>query len=266
MKRILVVVSVIASSALLAETPEEAYARVSSCRDVWNTNALAYVKQVAIGDDPALAGTKAKWFVDVLGFPDVSETNRLGDVLYAKEEFLSWNTCLDSVISNTNCWYAVADFIARLKAASDPRWIDEKYNFVTEVLDDGVTFGGNTNPLLDFASYKLEHYEEYKRQHTNLVTEAEVFNSFYEKWSDGVSERQRRERALKRIQDFAKQRIKMDFWLFGAKDFPAEVKAVCRSNIVERAHLTTEEERDIFEDVPYWYNRVMGTKKKKAAK
>jgi len=263
MKRILVVVSVIASSALLAETVDEAYARLSSYRSLWETNAVAYCKTVKAINDPAFADANGKWFVDFLAYPDAAETNRLEDVLYAREKVISDGAGSYGVESNTNCWYALADYIARLKAASDPRWIDEKYNFVTEVLDDGVTFGGNTNPLLDFASYKLEHYEEYKRQHTNLVTEAEVFNSFYEKWSDGVSERQRRERALKRIQDFAKQRIKMDFWLFGAKDFPAEVKAVCRSNIVERAHLTAEEERDIFEDVPYWYYRVMGIKQKK---
>ena len=109
------------------------------------------------------------------------------------------------------------------------------------------------------------HYEKYTDIILNL-TDIDVENAFHREWSDGVRARQEKEWALKRIQDFAKQRIKMDFWLFGAKDFPAEVKAVCRSNIVERAHLTAEEERDIFEDVPYWYNRVMGTKKKKAAK
>ena len=42
-----------------------------------------------------------------------------------------------------------------------------------------------------------------------------------------------------------------------------EIKAMCRSNIVERAHLTAEEERDIFEYLPYWYYRVMGIKQKK---
>ena len=77
MKKLLVVGFAVAYSGLFAETAEEAYARVSSCRDVWNTNALAYVKQVAIGDDPAVAEAKAKWFVDVLAFPDVTETNRL---------------------------------------------------------------------------------------------------------------------------------------------------------------------------------------------
>ena len=119
-----------------------------------------------------------------------------------------------------------------------------------------MTFGGNTNPLLNFATYKLEHYEEYRRQHTNLVTDTEVFNSFYAEWSDSVSKRQRKERALKRAQNYAKNMMKTRFWLFGAKDLPADVKAVCRSNIVERAHLTPEEEHDIFEDIPYWFKRL----------
>ena len=47
--------------------------------------------------------------------------------------------------------------------------------------------------------------------------------------------------------------MKERFWLFGAKDLPADVKAVCRSNIVERAHLTPEEEHDIFEVIPSWF-------------
>ena len=253
MKRLLVVVSVIASSALLAETAEEAYARLSSYRSLWETNAVAYRKTVKAINDPAFADANGKWFVDFLSYPDESATNKLEDVLYARERVILHNVGSYGVQSNTNCWYALADYIAHLKDISDPRWIDEKYNFVTEVLDDGVTFGGNTNPLLDFASYKLEHYEEYKRQHTNLVTEAEVFNSFYEKWSDGVSERQRRERALKRIQDYAKQTMKERFWLFGTKGLSDSEKAVCRSNIVERAHLTPEEEHEMFEVIPHWF-------------
>ena len=245
-----------------SETVDEAYARLSSYRSLWDTNAVAYTKTVWSIRDPAFAVANGKWFVDFLSYPDESAANKLEYVLYAKESVISRNASSYGVQSNTNCWYALADYIARLKAASDPRWIDEKYNFVTEVLDDGVTFGGNTNPLLDFASYKLEHYEEYKRQHTNLVTETAALNSFYAEWSDGVSERQKKERALKRIQDFAKQTMKERFWLFGAKDLSADVKALCRSNIVDRAHLTPEEEHDIFEDVPDWYYRVMGIRRK----
>ena len=264
MKKLLVAGAIIAVHFLFAETPEEAYARVSACRDVWNTNAWAYVKQVAIGDDQALAEAKAKWFVDVLGFPDVTETNRLGDVLYAKEKFLCWNTDLGGIIVNTNCWYAVADFIARLKAASDPRWIDKSYIVEIGRMADGARLVANTNPLLDFASYKLAHYENYRERHKNIVNDTDVFNAFCREWSDGIRARQEKERTLKRAQDYAKyQTLRDRFWLFGAKNLPPEIKAICRSNIVERAHLTAEEERDIFEYVPHWYYRVMGIKQKK---
>ena len=77
MKRLVLSCMMIGVFALHAETAEEAYARLSSYRSVWDTNALAYVKLAAIGDDPAVAEAKAKWFVDVLAFPDVTETNRL---------------------------------------------------------------------------------------------------------------------------------------------------------------------------------------------
>ena len=78
-----------------------------------------------------------------------------------------------------------------------------------------------------------------------------------------IRDKQNRERALKRAQDYAKYQTMRDrFWLFGAKDLSADVKALCRSNIVDRAHLTPEEEHDIFEDVPDWYYRVMGIRGK----
>ena len=246
MKRILVVVSVIALSALLAETAEEAYARLSSYRGVWETNATAYAKLAAIGDDPAVAEAKTRWLLDVLAFPDVTETNRLVDVLWAKEEILSWNGGSASIVGNTNCWYAVADYIARLKSVADPGWQDvESESFSRAV-----------------RNYRQECLEAYVRQHTNFVAGVNPTNSFYRGWRSMYIDKWNREVRISSALDSAKQRIKMDFWLFGAKDFPAEVKAVCRSNIVERAHLTTEEERYIFEDVPYWYNRVMGIERK----
>ena len=65
---------------------------------------------------------------------------------------------------------------------------------------------------------------------------------------------------MKRAQDYAKQTMRDRFWLFGAKDLPPDVKAVCRSNIVVRAHLTPEEEKHIFDDVPDWYLRLKGIK------
>ena len=236
---------------LLAETAEEAYARLSSYRSVWDTNALAYVKLAAIGDDPAVTEAKAKWFVDVLAFPDVTETNRLDEVLSAKEKIISYNDGSYGIESNTNCWYAVADFIARLKSVVDPGWQDV----------EGESFS------IALRNYRQECLEAYVRQYTNVVSGVDPTNAFYQGWHSMYIDKWNREVSLNSALDSAKHTMKDRFWLFGAKDFPAEVKAVCRSNIVERAHLTAEEERDIFEDVPYWYNRVMGTKKmNKAAK
>jgi len=252
MKKILTVGTGVLACSLLAETVEEAYVRLSSYRSLWETNAVAYCKTAKAINSPAFAAANGKWFVDFLSYPDAT-TNRLEDVLYAREKVISDGAGSFGVESNTNCWYALADYIAHLKDISDSRWIDERYEFVTEVLDDGVRFGGNTNPLLNFASYKLEHYEEYKRQHTNLVVEADAFNAFHEEWRFMIRDKQNREHALKRVQDYAKQIMRDRFWLFGAKDLSDSEKAVCRANIVERAHLTSEEEHEIFEVIPYWF-------------
>ena len=263
MKKILTVGICALACPIIAETVEEAYARLSSYRSLWETNAVAYYKTVKAIKDPAFAVANGKWFVDFLAYPDATETNRLEDVLYARKKVISDCAGSYGVESNTNCWYALADYIAHLKDVSDPRWIDERYEVITGYFDDGVAICANTNPLLNFASYKLAHYEEYKRQHTNLVTDVDALNSFYGEWSDSVSRRQRREMELAYMQKKAMQTMKERFWLFGAKNFPPEIKAVCRSNIVERAHLTPEEEHEIFEVVPDWYYRVMGIKQKK---
>jgi hypothetical protein len=262
MKKILIVGICALASPLLAETAEEAYARLSSYKSLWETNAIAYYKTVKAINDPAFAVANGMWFVDFLAYPDATEANRLEDVLYAREKVISDGTGSYGVESNTNCWYALADYIARLKDVSDPRWVDERYEVVTGYFDDGVAICANTNPLLNFARYKLEHYEEYKRRHTNLVTKSEVDNAFRRKWSADIRERQRKERELKRAQNHAKQMMRDRFWLFGAKGLSDSEKIVCRSNIVERAHLTPEEEREIFDYVPEWYYKVMGIKRK----
>lgn len=262
MKKILAVGVYALTYSLLAETTEEAYARLSSYRSLWETNVVAYYKTAKAINDPAFAVANGKWFVDFLSYPDVTETNRLEDVLYAREKVISDCAGSFGVESNTNCWYALADYIAHLKDVSDPRWIDERHEVITGYFDDGVAICANTNPLLNFASYKQEHYEEYKRQHTNLVVEADAFNAFHKEWRLMIRGKKNREYALKRVQDYAKQMIRDRFWLFGAKDLSDSEKAVCRSNIVERAHLTPEEEREIFDYVPEWYYKVMGIKRK----
>ena len=262
MKILIAVGAVAGFGVLFGETDEEAYARLSSFRSLWETNAVSYYKTVGSINDPACAVANGKWYVDFLSYPDLMVTNRLSDVLYAKAEVISRNADSYGILYNTNCWYALADYIAHLKDESDQRWIDESYDVVTGVMDDGVKIMANTNPLLDFASCKLVHFEHYRLQHTNLVSEIDAINAFYREWSLGVREHQIRERALKRAQDNARNVLKNPFWLFGAKDMSDAEKAICRSNIVERAHLTAEEEHEIFDVVPDWYHKVMGIQRK----
>ena len=245
MKRLVLSCMMIDVFALHAETAEEAYARLSSYRSVWDTNALAYVKLAAIGDDPAVAEAKAKWFVDVLAFPDVTETNRLDEVLSAKEKIISYNDGSYGIESNTNCWYAVADFIARLKSVVDPGWQDV----------EGESF------FIALRNYRQECLEAYVRQYTNVVSGVDPTNAFYQGWHSMYIDKWNREVSLESALNRAKHTMKERFWWFGAKNMPDEVKDVRRSNIVTRAHLTPAEEHFIFDDKPDFYYKIMGIKR-----
>ena len=237
MKKILAAVVYALACPLLAETAEEAYARLSSYRSVWDTNAVAYVKLAAIGEDPAIAEAKAKWFVDVLAFPDVTETNRLNEVLFAKKKIISYNDGSYGVESNTNCWYAVADFIARLKSVSDPLWQDVESETFSRAL----------------RNYRRECLEAYVRQYTNFVSGVNPTNAFYREWHSMYIHKWNREVSISSALDRAKNTMRDRFWLFGTKGLSDSEKAICRSNIVERAHLTPEEEHEIFEVIPDWF-------------
>ena len=228
-----------------AETAEEACARLSSHRSLWETNAMAYAKMSVTGKDPVVAEAKAKWFMDVMAFPDVTETNRLDEVILAKEKILSWNTGSRGVIDNTNCWYAVADFIARVKAVADPEWQDV----------EGESFSSAVR------NYRQECLDAYVRQHTNFVAGVNPTNSFYRGWRSMYKDKWNREVRLSSALNRAKQVMKEDFWWFGAKTMSDAEKAVCRSNIVIRAHLTPAEEHFIFDDKPDLYYKIMGIKK-----
>lgn len=263
MRKILAMCVAVHLGVLVGETADEAYARLSAYRSVWETNVWAYVNTVPLTRDKSAAEANGRWFADFLSFPDVTETNRMESIFFARERvFLQ---CADSpgILYNTNAWYALADYIARLKAASDPRWIDESYVVVTDHRDDGVAICANTNPLLNFASYKKEHFDEFRSRHADLGTYGDAINAFHAEWRKMIDVRQKREWTLESALRCAKQTMKEQFWLFGAEALPAEAKATCRFNIVQRAHLSAEEERDIFYNVPDWYIKVRGRKAKK---
>ena len=70
--------------ALQGETVEEAYARLSAYRSVWETNAWAYVQTVPVVTNKALAEANGLWFADFLKYPDITDTNRLHEIIRAK--------------------------------------------------------------------------------------------------------------------------------------------------------------------------------------
>ena len=246
MKRMILFYAATGVCALLGETVDEAYARLTAYRSVWETNAWAYVQTVPVVTNKELAEANGRWFVDFLQYPDVTDANRLSEIFRAKDYAVWHYGDVVGISDNTNAWYAVADYIAHLKDVADPRWIDESYIVVTDVMDDGVKIIANTNPLLDFASYKLEHFAAFRQAHTNLVNEIDALNSFFREWSNMTNSKIRREKMLKWALVEPKRTIRENFWWFGAENMSEAEKSVCRSNIIERARLSQEEADSIF--------------------
>ena len=246
MKATMLVCAAVCGGGLIGETADEAYARLTAYRSVWETNAVAYARSICLAKDLDAAAANGMWFVDAMSFPDVTETNRLDSILQAKEEIMRQGYIEGSIQSNTNCWYALADFIARLKTTVDPRWQEEDEN----------------RPFFDFNNYRQECLEAHMRQYTNRVSKADAVKAFNRVWHSMFAAKWNREVNLHSALRHAKQMMRDRFWLFGAKDLPADVKNACRSNIVERARLTADEERYIFDEVPDWYYKVMGIKRK----
>ena len=237
---------VAAAVAACGETSAEAYARLSACRGIWETNAYAYIKSIRLADDSAAVDANGRWFIDFVELPDVAETNRIAEVLRAKADGMLWYSGCDGIAYSTNTWLAVADYISRLKNASDPRWIDESGCEEEDVLDGGICIATNANPLLDFALYKAENYESFRQRHTN-ISEIASLNLFAREWCDMIEARQRREREVKLAIERALSLINI-FWRMGARTFSVEAKSNFRSNIVERARLTEAEEHTVFGD------------------
>lgn len=248
MKRIILICFTMGVCALLGETVEEAYARLSAYRSVWETNAWAYVESVPVVTNDVLAEANGRWFVDFLQYPDVTVTNRLNEIFRAKDYAIWHYGDAIGILDNTNAWYAVADYIAHLKDVADARWIDESYIVVTDVMDDGVKIVANTNPLLDFASYKQEHFGCFRQTHTNLTNEIDALNAFFREWSNMTDSNIRREELLNAALVEPKRSIRENFWWFGTEKMSEAEKSLCRSNIVERARLSQEEADSIFVD------------------
>ena len=246
MKRLILFCVVAGVCVLQGETVDEAYARLTAYHSVWETNAWAYVQTVPVVTNKALAAANGRWFVDFLQYPDITDTNRFNEIIRAKDYAILHNGGRIGIFDNTNAWYAVADYIAHLKDVADPRWIDESYEVVTGVMDDGVKIVANTNPLLDFDSYKQEHFSDFRQAHTNFVNEVDALNAFFREWSDMTLSNIRRERLLNGALIEPKRTIRESFWWFGAEKMSEAEKNICRSNIVERARLSQEEADSIF--------------------
>ena len=75
MKRLVLICFTMGICALQGETVEEAYARLTAYRSVWETNAWAYVESVPVVTNKALAEANGRWFADFLQYPDITDTS-----------------------------------------------------------------------------------------------------------------------------------------------------------------------------------------------
>ena len=248
MKRLVVFGVIIAGRTVSGGTVEEAYERLTAHRSVWETNVWAYVQTVPVTTNELASEANGRWFVDFIQYPDISVSNRFDGILRAKGQAIWRYADIAGVHDNSNAWYAVADYIGHLKAAADPRWIDESYDVVTSVDEDGVESVTNSNPLLNFDHYRQEHFSDFRQSHTNLVNETDALNAFFKEWSDMTDLNVKRERLLKTSLHEPKRTIRECFWWFGMDHLSDAERAVVRSNIVERARLSQEEAESIFTD------------------
>jgi hypothetical protein len=220
-----------------AETPDKPLS-FSFCREIWNTNALQCVQSARGIINRQLYGVSAErmfgqWFVDFLGYPDVTETNRIEEVLYAKERAIFDFARLSGIVDNTNAWFATADFLGRLREVKDPRWIDESARVITGYVN-AIPIYANTNSLFDFTAYRKTHPD-----------------ADFRDWKMMVASRKRRERAILRVERMILRVIGEFYWRCGAKSLSIDEQAMCRSNIVVRARLTRKEEEDVFAGINY---------------
>lgn len=238
MKGILMgVIAGFCSFAIFAEM-NDVQSRFLFCREIWQTNALQCVKSARgiIGSSLSDANDNSvfgRWFVEFLDYPDVTDTNRLEKVLFAKERAIFDFASLPGVVDNTNVWFAAADFLGRLREVKAPCRIDGSTRVVTGYIND-VAICANTNSLLDFKAYRRVHP-----------------GADFRSWKKMVALRRSREQAIASAERVTLRVLGEFYWRWGARGLSPEELCVCRSNIVMRARLTREEEDEVFSGVRY---------------
>lgn len=238
MKNILIAVILVCCEGVVFAEDIGAQIRFSTCRKIWETNALQCVKSARRIIGQGMREDKGdclfnEWFVDFLNYPDITDTNRVEEVLLAKEVALLDFASSPGIVDNTNVWFAAADFLGRLRKIKDSRWIDKSMDVVTDRID-GVQITSNGNPLLDFNLYRKENP-----------------NAKFSAWKEMVASHRRREYAIARMERKLLQIVGEFYWRLGARELSQEAKEICRHEIIHRAQLTKEEENDIFSGERY---------------
>ena len=216
----------------LGETADEAYARLTAYRSVWETNCWAYIKAIPLASEANASSANSRWFVDFLGFPDFAETNRCMDILQAKRYAIHNLGFHIGIQNSSNAWFAVADFIDHVRSHADPSWVGKSayaLDYSEEDEKDPAFYRGS-NPNLDFNFYRKAHPDvDYRRWHV-LVKERRIY-----------------EDSLARVQTDAMEDLRWHFWWNGTADYTDEQMDACRSTIIERAKLTPDQAKCIFE-------------------
>jgi hypothetical protein len=238
MKNILIAVILVCCEGAVFAEDIGAQMRFSTCRKIWETNAFQCVRSARGIIGHGMRAEKGdrlfgEWFVDFLNYPDITDTNRVEEVLLAKEVALLDFASSPGIIDNTNVWFAAADFLGRLRKIKDSRWIVDSARVKSGFIN-GVTICANTNSLLYFNAYRRMHP-----------------NANYRIWKKMIVARQRREYTIARMERKILQTFGEFYWRLGARELSQEAKEICRHEIIHRAQLTKEEANDIFSGERY---------------
>ena len=123
---VLLVAAMAPCALALGETEEEAYARLSMCKSIWETNCTAYVNAIRLATDTNASSANGRWFADFMGFPDFVETNRWFEILKAKQSAIQRFGGARGIRDSSNAWFAVAEYVGRMRRESIPGFMNEE--------------------------------------------------------------------------------------------------------------------------------------------
>lgn len=176
---VLVVASAIALTAADAHTVAESntVSNLYATTNLWGVSIGRYRDALhsSLADLEGTPGGRAdiaQWFADMIASTDDCSTN----VVWLREKCLTTGLCtgLPEVSGSSNCWYAVADFLGRLKG-------EEKYNLDEESRiwrQANLTNEDQSAVLVGLNAFKSEKFRQREIMHAEGKLLFSITNTF----------------------------------------------------------------------------------------